>query len=390
MFLRHRRPALLLVALLAAAGCHQAAEPSTVKLPPLELPVAVPLEREVIDYEEYPGKVMSVERVNVMARADGYLTEIRFTPGQLVKAGDVLCVIDNRPYKAALEIAKGQLLQAEARAARLVKEHDRIQKLIGTGAATGEEFDRVTGDLGEARATAAAAKAGVDQAELNLSFTEVRAPISGRVGRQLVTVGNLVQGSMAATATVLTDIVSVDKLYVYFDVPERDALHYRRLVQIKKLDSPSGGKIEVRVGLFDETGFPHRGVIDFIPEKLDVGTGTLSFRAVVPNPGEALLAEGMFARVQVAFSKPYNGLAVSDRAVVTNQGDKFLYIVNDKDTVEERPVQLGRLIAPGLRHITAGLKPGERVAVANLQRVMPGMEVKPVPAAMPLPAGKDK
>ncbi|HEX4590870.1 MAG TPA: efflux RND transporter periplasmic adaptor subunit [Gemmataceae bacterium] len=381
-----RRLALLFGVLLA--GCKPAAGPQALDLPPLDLPVAVPLEREVVDYEEYPGKVMSVERVNVMARADGYLKEIRFQPGQIVKAGELLCVIDNRPYKAALEIAKGQLLQAQARADRLVKEFDRIKRLIGTGAATREEFDRVTGDLGEAKATVAAAKAGVEQAELNVDFTEVRAPITGRVGRQLVTVGNLVQGSMAATATVLTDLVSVDKVYVYFDAPERDALHYRRLVQEKKLDRPDDGKVEVRVGLFDETGFPHRGVIDFIPERLDVGTGTLSFRAVVPNPGQALLAEGMFARVQVAFSKPYRALAVSDRAIVTNQGNKDLYVVNDQDTVEERPVELGRLIAPGLRHVKAGLKPGERVAVANLQRVMPAMKVKPVPAEMPLPAGK--
>jgi RND family efflux transporter MFP subunit len=378
----------MFAALLVVAGCKPAGGPQAVELPPIDLPVATPLEREMIDYEEYPGKVMSVERVNVMARADGYLTEIRFQPGQLVKAGEVLCVIDNRPYKAALGIATGQLLQAQAREARLVKEHDRLGKLIGTGAATGEEFDRVTGDLGEARATVAAAKATVDQAQLNLEFTEVRTPIAGRVGRQQVTVGNLVQGSMAATATVLTDVVSVDKLYVYFDAPERDALRYRRLVQNKNLDSPADGKVEVAVGLFDETGFPHHGIIDFIPEKLDAGTGTLSFRAVVPNPNNSLLAEGMFARVQVAFSKPKKCLAVSDRAVVTNQGDKFLYIVKGDDTVELRPVDLGRLIAPGLRHVKAGLKPGERVAVANVQRLMPGMKVKPVPAEMPLPPGK--
>jgi RND family efflux transporter MFP subunit len=388
MSLRRVNPVILLTAGLAFAGCRPPAGPQAMEMPPLEMPVAVPLQREMVDYEEYPGKVMSVERVNVMARADGYLTEIRFQPGQLVKAGDVLCVIDNRPYKAALEIARGQLLQAQARTDRLVKEHDRIEKLIGTGAATREEFDRVTGDLGEAKATAAAAKAGVEQAELNLEFTEVKAPIAGRVGRQLVTVGNLVQGSTAATATVLTDVVSVDKLYVYFDAPERDALRYRRLVQEKKLDRPDDGKVEVHVGLIDETGFPHRGVIDFIPEKLDSGTGTLSFRAVVPNPDQTLLAEGMFARVQVAFSKPYTGLAVSDRAVVTNQGDKYFYVVNDKDIIEERPVELGRLIAPGLRHVKKGLKPGDKVAVANMHRAMPGMKVKPVPTEMPLPPTK--
>lgn len=381
----HRRVALVLPLMLAMIGCRKAPDTKAVEMPPIDLPVALPLEREVIDYEEYPGKVMAVERVNVMARADGYLTEIRFTPGQLVKAGDILCVIDNRPYKAALEIAKGQLVQATARADRLAKEYVRIEKLVGTGAATREEFEKVGGDLAEAKAAIAAAQAGVDQAQLNLEFTDVRAPIAGRVGRQMVTVGNLVQGSMAANATVLTDIVSVDKVYVYFDAPERDALRYRRLVQSKKLDSPTNGRVEVGVGLFDESGFPHRGVIDFIPERLDVGTGTQNFRAVVQNPNNNLIAEGMFARVQVAFSKPYQGLAVSDRAVITNQGDKFLYVVNDQNVIEERPVELGRIIAPGLRHIRAGLKPTDRVAVANLQRLMPGMKVKPVTSEMPLP-----
>lgn len=381
----HRRVAVVLPLMLTMIGCRKAPDTHAVEMPPLDLPVALPLEREVIDYEEYPGKVMAVERVNVMARADGYLTEIRFTPGQLVKAGDILCVIDNRPYKAALEIAKGQLVQATARADRLAKEYVRIEKLVGTGAATREEFEKVGGDLAEAKAAIAAAQAGVDQAQLNLEFTDVRAPIAGRVGRQMVTVGNLVQGSMAANATVLTDIVSVDKVYVYFDAPERDALRYRRLVQSKKLDSPTNGRVEVGVGLFDESGFPHRGVIDFIPERLDVGTGTQNFRAVVQNPNNNLIAEGMFARVQVAFSKPYQGLAVSDRAVITNQGDKFLYVVNDQNVIEERPVELGRIIAPGLRHVRAGLKPTDRVAVANLQRLMPGMKVKPVTSDMPLP-----
>jgi RND family efflux transporter MFP subunit len=358
------------------------------EMPPVEAPVATPIQREITDYEEYPGKVMAVERVNLMAQANGYLTEIRFQPGQLVKAGDVLFVIDDRTYKAALDIANGQLLQAEARAERMAKEHARIEKLIGTGAATREEFDRLAGDLAESKAAVVAAKAGVRQAELNLGFTQVKAPIDGRVGRQMVTVGNLVQGSVPASATVLTDIVSVDKVYVYFDAPESDALRYRRAVLDKKLDNPADNKIEVAVSLFDETDFQHKGVIDFIPERLDASTGTQTFRAVVPNPSKALLAEGMFARVRVAFSRPYTGLCVADRAVVTNQGDKFLKIVNNNDTVEERPVELGRLIAPGLRHVRKGLKATDRVVVSNLHRAMPGAKVVPVPTDMPLPPTK--
>ncbi len=384
MSYRFRRSALVLGAMFAAAGCHGSAGPQAVELPPIDVPVAVPVERQIVDYEEYAGKIMAVERVSLMAQANGYLTAIRFQPGQLVKAGDVLFVIDDRPYKAALEIAKGQLLQCEARADRLVKEHSRIEKLVNTGAATGEEFDRVAGDLAEARANVVAAKATVRQHDLNLEFTEVKAPIDGRVGRQMVTVGNLVQGTMPSTATVLTDIVSVDKVYVYFDAPESDALRYRRAVQNKQLDNPADNQIQVGVGLFDETGFPHQGVIDFIPERLEAGTGTQTFRAVVANPNRALLAEGMFARVRVAFSRPYPALAVADRALVTNQGAKILYVVDDRGVVAERPVEVGRLVAPGLRHVRSGLKATDRVAVANLHRLMPGAKVLPALVEMPM------
>jgi len=373
---------------VAPLGCQPLPGPQAAELPPIEVPVATPLERRIVDAEEYTGKVGAVERVNVMARVDGYLKEIRFRPGQLVKKDEVLIVIDRRPYQAALDIATGQLAQAQARVGRLEKEFARIQPLVNTGVASREDFDKVTGDLAEARAGVLAAQAGVDQATLNLGFAEVTAPIDGRVGRQLVTVGNLVQGSMASTATVLTDIVSVDQVYVYFDTPEGDALRYRRTIRDRQEAGAGDDKIAVEVGLFDEAGYPHAGVIDFIPERVDAGTGTQTLRAVLPNPGQSLFADGMFARVRVAFAKPYTGLAVADRAVVTLQGDKFLYVVNAQDKVEERPVELGRLIAPGLRHVRAGLTAGDRVAVSNIQRLMPGAKVVPVPGAMPLPPGK--
>lgn len=375
----------LAVALATLAGCKGPAAPQAVSLPPIDLPVATPLEVSVVDDEEYTGTVMAIERVNIMARADGYLSEIRFKPGEFVHKGDVLFVIDPRPYKTALENAKAQLVQADARVSRLTKDHARMSKLVTTGAGTTEEFDKVEGELAEAKAAVQSARAMVQQADLNLSFTEVRAPVDGRVGRQMVTVGNLVQGSTPGNATVLTDLVSVDEVYVYFEAPERDVLRYRRSMLSDASKNPSNTPIEIEVGLFDETGYPHKGVIDFVHERVDAGTGTQTFRAKVPNPRGSLFAEGMFARIRVAFSKPYPSLAVADRAVVTVQGNKYLYVVNDQNVVEERPVELGRLIGPGLRQVKAGLKAGDRVAVTNLQRVMPGAKVNPVPTTMPLP-----
>jgi RND family efflux transporter MFP subunit len=377
-----------LLFLALAAGCRPSAGPQTLVMPPIDVPVALPLEREITDVEEYTGKIMSVERVNVMARVDGYLSEIRIKPGELVNKGDLLFVIDRRPYQAIYDVTQGQLQQAEARVLRLTKDLKRIETLVQSNAGTLEDFDKVTGDLAEARAAVAMAKASVEQAKLNLDFAEVRAPIAGRVGRQMITVGNLVQGAtMPAQASVLTDIVSVDQVYVYFDAPERDVLRYRRTMIADRPTNAGPPKLEVDVGLFDEAGYPHKGVVDFMAEKLESGTGTQSFRAVVPNPKRGLLAEGMFARVRIAFSKPTPGLVVEERAVVTVQGNKYLYVINDQDTVEERGVVLGRVIAPGLRHVKSGLKSTDRVAISNLQRLMPGAKVAPVKSEMQVPTG---
>jgi RND family efflux transporter MFP subunit len=383
MCISSRLATLAFLVALGVTGCRAGGGPQAVTLPPVEAPFAAPLERTVVDWEEYTGKVMAIESVNIMARADGYLSDIRFKPGQFVHKNDILFVIDRRPYETALDNAKAMLAQAEARVKRLSKDHARMSRLVSTGAGTSEDFDKVDGDLAEAKATELANRAMVQQATLNLSFTEVRAPVDGRVGRPLVTVGNLVQGSIPSSATVLTDLVSVDEVYVYFEAPERDVLRYRRTMLGDKAEADV--PIEVEIGLFDEVGYPHKGVIDFVHERVDPGTGTQTFRARVKNPNGRLFAEGMFARVKVAFSKPYQTLAVADRAVVTVQGDKFLYVINASDTVEERLVELGRLISPGLRQVKKGLQPGDRVAVSNLQRMMPGAKVAPVAAPMPLP-----
>jgi RND family efflux transporter MFP subunit len=377
---------MLLILLIAVGGCKPAGPAQPMEMPPMPVPVSLPLERQITDAEIYTGKIMSIERVNVMARVDGYLSDILIKPGEMVTKGDLLFVIDRRPYQAIHQVASGQLQQAEARVGRLTKDMKRIDQLMQNNAGTQEDYDKVSGDLAEAKASVVMAKASVEQAKLNLDFCEVRAPISGRVGRQLITVGNLVQGAtMPSQASVLTDIVSVDRVYVYFDAPERDVLRYRRTMLADRPANAGPPKLEVEVGLFDEAGFPHKGVVDFVAEKVESGTGTQQFRAVVPNPKRSLLAEGMFARIRIAFSKPYTGLVVAERAIVTMQGNKYLFVVNDQDTVQERAVELGRVVSPGMRHIKAGLKPTERVAVGNLQRLMPNAKVAPALEPMPEP-----
>jgi len=381
---RNRQLVVWLALSAALGGCQRVKTPTVVELPPLDTPVALPVEKEIADYEEYTGKIMAVDRVNIMARVDGYLSEILFKPGEMVKKGDLLFVIDRRPYKMALDIAKGQLQQAEARVARLTKDYARVEELIKRNAGTAEEFDKVAGDLVEAKAGVTTAKANVEQAKLNLEFAEVKAPIDGRIGRQMITVGNLVQGAtMPSQASVLSELVSVDKVYVFFDVPERDVLRYRRTMG----DRPKSESLIADVGLYDEVGYPHKAVVDYMAERLDTGTGTQLFRGVLDNPKKILLAEGMFARARVAFSKPYKALTISERAVVSIQGNKCVYVVNDKNQIEERMVELGRPVGQGLRHIKAGVNQDDRIAVANLQRLMPGAKVNPSVVPMPGPPG---
>ncbi|QEL18392.1 efflux RND transporter periplasmic adaptor subunit [Limnoglobus roseus] len=365
---------------MIATGCAKpASSPVTV---PTVVTVSRPVERLVANYADFSGRTAAVDSVEVRARVFGYLDKVNFKEGGPVKKGDVLYEIDPRTYKAALAQAEASLVQAQAKAERLRRDFDRISKL--GGAASREEVDRVAGEKAEADASVASAIAARDTARLNLDFTRVVAPIGGHASRTMITAGNLVQSGEAAGGTLLTTIVSGDKMYVYFDVDERTLLLGREVQRANKAsaDKPDGNR-PVFMGLATEDGFPHQGTLDFVDVQLNPKTGTIRVRAIFPNP-DGFLTPGLFVRVRIPLGDPHPALLVTDRAIETNQGQKVVYTVNDKNEVVSRPVRLGA-IHDGLRAVELGLKADERVIVNGLQRVRPGIVVEPKLVDMPVP-----
>jgi RND family efflux transporter MFP subunit len=342
--------------------------------------VSQPVRREVTEWDEYIGRLEAVESVEVRARVNGYLQSVNFTDGAIVKKGALLFVIDPRPYQAELNRAKAALEQAMARYERAQKDFARAQQLIKARVMSQEEVDTRAADQREAQEAVQAARAAVDAAQLNVEFTQVRAPISGRISREFVTVGNLINGG-TADSTLLTRIVSLDPIYCYFDVDERAYLKYSRLWR----NGPRSGSREVKIpldlGLADETGFPHQGQLDFIDNRLDPNTGTMTGRAIVPNP-DLTLIPGLFARVRLPGSSQYEALLIPDEAIGTDLTQRFAFVVNDQHTVEYRKVTLGPII-DGLRVIRDGLKPEEWVIVNGVQRVRAGAKVDPQKQEIP-------
>jgi RND family efflux transporter MFP subunit len=382
--MRHRLqpgvgPALIVGLVLGAPGCAQA--PAGAPAPaPVAVAVSYPLEREVADFADFPARVAAVQSVQVRAHVWGYLDKINFKEGALVNKGDVLFEIEPRMYRADLERARGAVAQNEAYLRRFERDYERIRNLRARAAVSQEEYDRVEGDSRAAVANLHVAEANRELAALNLEYAKVTAPVGGRISRYLVTVGNLIQSGDQGGGTVLTTIVSVDPMYAYFDVDELTVLRARQLNREGKAAS-ARDEVPVSLALANEEGFPHRGTINFVDNQINAKTGTQSFRGVFPNKDEGLTA-GFFARVRVPISLPHRALLVTDRAMENDQGQKVLYVLNDKDEVVSRPVRVGAL-HDGLRAIEDGLKPGERVIVNGLLRVRPGMTVQPKLVDMP-------
>lgn len=332
-------------------GAQQPPPPPTVTVAPVE-------QKEIVEWSEFTGRVEPVESVEVRPRVSGYVQEVRFQSGQLVKKGDVLFVIDPRWNQAVFDER-----QAEYERAR--HETDRTAQLLANQAISAEEADARKARYQEA-------KAALDSARLDLEYTQVRAPIDGRVSRALLTDGNYVSG-VAGSASLLTTIVSVDPVYVYADVDEDAYLKFRELVRTKELGVDDGGKIPVELELADEQGFPHRGQIESFDNKLNADTGTILLRAVFSN-SNGNIVPGLFARIRVPLSDRYTALLIDERAVGTDQSQKFVLTLTPTNTVAYQPVQLGPVVE-GERVIRSGLKAGEEIVVNGLERVQPGMPV---------------
>ncbi len=377
-----RAPALPLVSLLLLlAGCGRSGMEQTQAMPPPQVKIAQPVHREVMLWDEFPGRIEAVESVDVRARVDGYLERVNFKPGERVKKGDLLFVIDPRPFRALLNHAQAELDQAKARLALAKNNLARADHMYKSRAISEEEYDARSKGLTEATAAVQSAEANVYTARLNLEFTEVRASISGRVGRELITAGNLVKGG-GADATQLTFIVSTDPVYVYADVDERSALDYQRLARERCSRPPAEARqacMPAQMALVDEVGFSHRGYIEYESPRLNTSTGTLSLRAVFPNP-DGLLSPGLFARLRLPGSTPFQAVLLPDRAVATDLAQKFVWVVGEDNKVERRPVTLGALI-DGDRVIAEGLKPEEWVVIEGIQKLKPGIPVNPEKAA---------
>ena len=366
----------LLVA-LAIAGCGTQAQEGAGMPPPPEVSVATVLSKEVRQWDGYTGRVAAVETVELRPRVSGYVQRVAYDEGQEVDKGDLLFVIDQRPYRAALDRALADLERARSEA-RLAKTQDvRAQQLIEAKAISREEFETRKAATAQGNAAVRAAEAAVATAKLDLAFTEVRAPISGRAGRALVTTGNLAQ----ADATLLTTVVSLDPVHVHFEADEQSFLRYSALARAGDRDR-SGNP--VRVGLANETGYPHAGTVDFIDNQVDPRTGTIRARAVLPNP-DRTFTPGLFARVQLQGSAEFDALLIDDKAVLTDQDRKYVYVLGPKDTAVRKDIVTGRMVN-GLRVVESGLDAKDRVIVHGVQKVFfPGMPVSPKTIAMGAP-----
>jgi len=391
-----RRRSVWIVALLSCgigAGCARTqAKPPEPN--PDEVLVTLPITDEVTDYEEFIGRTEAMFSVEVRARVNGYLDRVNFNDGDEVEKGALLFEIDARPYKATYDQTVATLEQGNARLIRTTADHRRADALLARNAIGREEYDRIQGDFAESKASIGAAKAMLDMAQLNLDWTKVTAPISGRLSRRMVDPGNLIK----ADETLLTTIVSLDPMYVNFDIDERTILKIRRLIAGGRIRSRQEVEVPILVGLADEAEFPHRGTINFSDNRIESTTGTLRVRGVIANPKPRLLSPGLFAKIRLPIGSPHKSIMVPETAIGTDQGRKFVYVINkpkkakfkiknettgkveevERDTglASKREVEVGSLVRVGddssvkvFRVVTKGMKVDEPVIVSGLQRV---------------------
>jgi RND family efflux transporter MFP subunit len=353
-------------------GCHSADAPP-VAMPPAVV-VASPLVIRLTEWDEYTGRFEATDTVDVRARVDGYLDSIHFRDGAIVKPGDLLFVIDPRPYEAILQGARADVVRAQTRQELATTDFTRGEALFAIKGISQEEFDARAQARKEAEAAVIVARAAERAAELNVNFTQVRAPIGGRISRKFVSVGNLISGGQAGS-TLLTTIVAVDPIQFLFDASESDYLKYNRMNAAGERKTSRDVPNPVRIRLLDETTFTHVGTMDFVDNRVDSATGTIRGRALVPNPG-GFLTPGQFGRLQLLGSGEFNALLVPDSAILSDQSRRFVWALDKDDLPEQRIVEPGNL-ERGLRIVRAGLQRDDRIVINGMQRVRPGARVTP-------------
>src|SRR6478736_59380 len=364
----------LLSILLTTGSCKKKSVPPQAPLP---VNVVTAVEKEVNEWDEFTGRLEAVESVEIRPRVSGYITEIRFQAGAIIKKDDLLYVIDPRPYQADFDRAAAEVERAQANLKLAQIELDRAKDLRGKNTISASEFDQKAATYQQASAAARSADAAKNAAALNLEFTQVKSPIDGRVSDARITLGNLVQPG-AGPESVLTTVVSVDPIYAKVDADENAILKYVKLSEQGKRVSARTAKIPAWVELGNETDFPHKGTIDFVDNRLDPGTGTVRARIVIKNWNPNFITPGFFVRVRVSGATPYQAALIPDRVISSQQGLKYVFVVKPDNTLERRNLETGGLFE-GKRIVKSGLKDGEKVVSTRLQLLQAGMPVQPIP-----------
>jgi RND family efflux transporter MFP subunit len=370
------RVAMVLVLAILVASCGERQQKQAGAPPPPSVTVATPVKRSVSDFDEYVGRFVAVDSVEVRARVSGYLDSVDFKDGQMVKKGDLLFTIDKRPFQYTLDQARANLATAKSNLAYTKSDLERGQSLVTQKTITEQVFEQRAQAFRNAQAAVNGMEAALQQAELDLEFTELRAPIDGRIGARVVSPGNLVVGGNVPSPTLLATIVSTDPIYFEFTFDEASYLRYERLSKGGSDVASRGAGVSVALKLIDEDGFSHAGRMDFVNNVINTSTGTILARAVFQN-SSGVFTPGMFGRVRVPASPPYQALLVPDAAIGSEQTQKYLLVVGADDKVLQKVVRLGQLTPDGLRVIRTGIAPADRVVVEGLMRARAGQKVKP-------------
>ncbi len=370
---------------MAEVGCKRATAPQQ---GPLPVNVVTAIEKEVNEWDEFTGRLDPVESVEIRPRVSGYITEIHFEAGAIVKKGDLLYVIDPRPYQADFDRASAEVDRMDAQLKLAQIELNRAKELRDKNTISASEFDQKAATYQGSAAAKSSAEATKNSAALNLEFTQIKSPIDGRVSDARITLGNLVQPG-AGPESVLTTVVSVDPIYAKVDADENAVLKYVKLSEEGKRVSARTEKIPAWVELGNETNFPHEGYVDFVDNRLDPSTGTVRARVVLKNWNPNLITPGFFVRTRVAGATPYRAALVEDKVISSQQGLKYAFVVKPDNTIERRNLETGALFE-GKRIVKSGLKDGEKVVSTRLQLLQAGMKVQPIPEEPPAGANTKK